>query len=139
MERHPLISVIIPVYNVERYLVPCLESVCAQTYTNIEIVVVNDGSSDNSPQILRRFAELDNRIVIVNKENGGLMAARRDGFFKSAGKYIFWLDGDDYISLDCIEKLYDAVERWGCDVASAQRVRVRPEYISSDGDRKSVV
>lgn len=134
MERpKPLISVIIPVYNVASYLVPCLESVCAQTYSNLEIVVVNDGSTDGSLAIVQDFAARDSRMVLVDKENGGLMSARRDGLFRSTGEFVFWLDGDDYISLDCVEKLYDAVASNGCDVASAQRVRVRQEYISADG------
>ncbi len=129
----PLISVIIPVYNVAGYLEPCLESVCAQTYENIEIVAVNDGSTDSSPDILRRFAEKDPRVVVVDKENEGLMLARRDGIMRSTGEFIFWVDGDDHISLDCVANLYDAIVREGCDVASAQRVRVCHNYISTDG------
>lgn len=129
----PLISIIILVYNVADYLVPCLESVCAQTYENLEIVVVNDGSTDQSPEILRRFAEQDGRIVVLDKENAGLITARRDGVKISTGEYIFWVDGDDYVSLDCIEKLYEAAVRSGSDIASAQRVRVCTDYISSDG------
>ena len=129
----PLISVIIPVYNVADYLVPCLESVCSQTYENLEIVVVNDGSTDSSSDILDSFAERDHRIVIIDKENGGLITARHDGVKASTGEYLFWVDGDDYVSLDCIEKLYDAVVSSGSDIASAQRVRVCTDYVSADG------
>ena len=135
-QSKPLISVIIPVYNVADYLVPCLESVCAQTYKNLEIVVVNDGSTDNSPDILRRFAQQDSRIVMLDKENGGLITARHDGVKISKGEYIFWVDGDDYISLDCIEKLYETLVRSGTEIASAQRVRVCTDYISADGFMK---
>lgn len=112
---------------------PCMESACSQTYANLEIVVVNDGSTDNSPGILRSFAEKDARVVIVDKKNEGLMLARRDGILRSTGELIFWLDGDDYLSLDCIARLYDAAVANGCDIASAQRVRVRRDYVSSDG------
>lgn len=128
----PLISVIIPVYNVADYLVPCLESACGQTYTNLEIIVINDGSKDGSCKIIQRFAKRDPRIVVIDKQNEGLTFGRRDGIMKSTGEYVFWVDGDDYVSLDCIEKLYDAISETGSEVASAQRVRVRDKYISAD-------
>ena len=104
-----LISVIIPVYNVERYLPICLESVCNQTYDNLEIVLIDDGSIDNSGQICDIWAERDNRIVVIHKENGGVSAARNDGLEKARGELIGFVDSDDWIEPDMYEKLYSAI------------------------------
>lgn len=106
----PKISVIIPIYNVERYLGRCLDSVCSQTFNDIEIICVNDCSPDNSAQILQEYAERDKRIKIVNREkNGGLSAARNTGFSVAAAEYIYFLDSDDWIELDFLEKMYFAI------------------------------
>ena len=86
------VSVIIPVYNVEKYLTKCLDSVVNQTYTNLEIICVNDGSPDNSAKILEAFAKKDSRIKIINQENKGLSGARNTGIESATGDYIVFLD-----------------------------------------------
>ena len=101
-----LISVIIPIYNVEKYLKKCIESVIKQTYTNLEIILVNDGSTDGSGQICNEYKEKDNRIKVIHKENGGISDARNIGLNIATGKFIYFVDSDDYINDDAIEYLY---------------------------------
>ena len=101
------ISVIIPVYNVEKYLPQCLDSVCNQSFRDIEIICVNDGSSDKSSDILNDYAEKDDRFKIINQSNQGLAAARNTGLTYAKGRYIYFIDSDDYIELDTLEKLYN--------------------------------
>ena len=100
------ISVIIPVYNVEHYLNQCLDSICNQSFKDIEIICVNDGSTDNSLNILKDYAKIDNRIKIISQSNKGLGASRNIGLTKATGKYVYFIDSDDYINLDTLEKLY---------------------------------
>lgn len=104
-----LISIIIPIYNVEQHLNHCLNSVLKQTYTNLEIICINDGSTDNSINILNEFKEKDNRIKIINKQNEGLSSARNSGLKVFTGKYVFFLDSDDYIHPQTIEILHNSV------------------------------
>ncbi|MGX3043797.1 glycosyltransferase family 2 protein [Helicobacter sp. T3_23-1056] len=104
--RHLKVSVIIPVYNVAKYLPKCLDYICAQTFENIEIICVNDCSPDNSLAILQEYASMDNRIRIINREqNGGLSAARNSGLEVASGEYVYFIDSDDWIDLDYIEKM----------------------------------
>lgn len=103
MRNQPLVSVIIPVYNVEKYLDACLLSVAEQTYQNLEIILIDDGSTDGSGKKCDAWAKKDNRFKVVHKKNEGLNYARRDGFKKSSGDYITFLDSDDLIHRDCIE------------------------------------
>ena len=103
------ISVIIPVYNIEKYIRKCLESVINQTYKNLEIIVVNDGTKDNSMEIVREYLE-DNRIIVINKENGGLSSARNKGLEIATGDYISFVDSDDYLEKDLYSKLIEKVE-----------------------------
>ena len=100
------ISVIIPVFNVEKYLYKCLESVIHQTYKNLEIICVNDGSTDNSLNILEEFAQKDARIKIITQKNGGLSNARNTGIDNATGDYIMFLDSDDWCDIYTVEKLY---------------------------------
>lgn len=101
----PLLSVIIPVYNTEKYLSRCLDSVCNQTYTNIEIITVNDGSPDKSIDILNKYANNDDRIIVLEKENGGLSSARNMGLSKASGEWITFLDSDDWVDHDYYNEL----------------------------------
>lgn len=101
-----LISIIIPVYNVEKYLDKCLDTIINQTYKNIEIIIVNDGSTDNSLDICNKYKSLDNRVKLFSIKNTGLSGARNYGIKKSTGKYLSFIDSDDYIDLDMIEVLY---------------------------------
>ncbi len=112
----PAISVIIPVYNVEPYLRECLDSVVNQTFRDLEIICVNDGSTDGSPAILEEYAAKDNRIQIVNKENGGLNTARNAGLARVTGEYFAILDSDDWLDLTAYEKAYDRAKESDADM-----------------------
>ena len=111
----PKVSVIIPVYNVEPYLRECLDSVVNQTLRDIEIICVNDGSTDNSGAILAEYAARDERIIVITQENRGLSAARNVGIDAAKGKYIYFIDSDDYIDLDALEVLYNRAEKLALD------------------------
>ena len=104
------ISIIVPIYNVEKYLRDCIESIINQTYTNIEIILVNDGSTDSSLEICKEYAEKNDKIKIVNKKNGGLSDARNYGLEHATGKYIMFVDSDDYLALNSCEVLYNAIK-----------------------------
>lgn len=103
--QEPLFSIIVPIYKVEQYLDRCVNSLINQTEKNIEILLVDDGSPDNCPDICDDYAKNDSRIVVIHKENGGLSDARNVGIDKATGKYIIFVDSDDYIDLDSCEKL----------------------------------
>ncbi|MGL5965216.1 MAG: glycosyltransferase [Fusobacteriaceae bacterium] len=104
--QKPKVSVVIPVYNVELYLREALNSVINQTLKEIEIIVVNDGSTDSSLEIIKEYEKKDNRIVVINQENKGLSCARNSGLRIASGEYIYFMDSDDYISLDTLEICY---------------------------------
>ena len=111
------ITVIVPVYNVEHYLDKCLDSVIKQTYKNIEIIVVNDGSTDNSGEICQEYAQKDNRIVYIENENGGLSDARNAGLDQMTGSYVTFVDSDDWIEQDYVETLYQKITEYQADIA----------------------
>ena len=99
------ISVIVPVYNVEKFLAQCLESLVQQTYKNLEIIIVDDGSPDNSFRVYNKYAKSDSRIKIVKQKNSGVSVARNTGLSVAAGKYVHFIDSDDYIDIDYYEKM----------------------------------
>lgn len=101
-----LVSIVIPIYNVDVYLHQCISSITQQTYRNLEIILVDDGSTDNAPEICEHFRKSDARIRVIAKPNGGLVTARKAGINAATGKYVFYVDGDDWISHDCIERYY---------------------------------
>ena len=103
------VSIIIPVYNIEKYLSRCLESIVSQTYPNLEIICINDGSTDNSPNILEQYKKLDSRIIIINTEHYGPGAARNKGIEIATGKYTMFVDSDDYMSSNTVEALVDCI------------------------------
>ena len=103
------VSVIIPVYNAEKYLARCLKAVLEQTYKDLEIILINDGSEDGSGDIIRSFD--DERIVVIEKENGGVSAARNDGLRRVSGTHVVFVDADDYPEPDYVEKMADAMKR----------------------------
>lgn len=105
----PLVSIIVPIYKVEPYLKRCLDSIVNQTYPNLEIILVDDGSPDYCPQICEEYAAKDNRIVVIHKENGGLSDARNVGTKAAKGEYLYYLDSDDTISNDCIAELLSPI------------------------------
>lgn len=116
IDRRTDVSIIIPIYNVEAYIGKCIDSVVNQTRKEIEIICVNDGTSDNSMQIVQEKADKDSRIQIINIKNSGLSVARNVGMEKATGKYIIFLDSDDYLALDTIEKLVEHSEKNDTDI-----------------------
>lgn len=106
-----LISVIIPVYNVAPYLRQCLDSVMKQTYFELEIIIVNDGSTDNSLQICEEYKLLDKRIQLINQQNSGVSVARNNGIKLASGDYVFFVDGDDWIETDAFEKVFTLINK----------------------------
>lgn len=115
----PLISIIVPCYKVEEYLPKCINSIINQTYKNLEIFLVDDGSPDNSGKICDEYAAKDSRIKVIHKENGGLSDARNVAIDAAKGEYITFVDSDDYVSTDYIETLYNLVEKYKCKVGVA--------------------
>ncbi len=111
-----LISIIIPIYNGEKYIKEALDSVINQTYTNLEIIIINDGSVDNSLNIIKDYQLKDNRIKIINKNNMGVSSARNDGINSSSGKYIMFLDSDDYYDNDYVYNMYSSLINNNSDV-----------------------
>ena len=113
----PLVSIIIPVYNTGKYLPECLDSVCSQTLRDIEIICVNDGSTDNSPEILQKFASKDKRIQIIDQTNSGELAARNSGIHAAAGKWFGFVDSDDKAAPDMFERLLANGEKYQADIS----------------------
>lgn len=115
--NNALISIIIPIYKVEPYLRRCLDSVVNQTYTNLEIILVDDGSPDDCPKICDEYASRDNRIIVIHKKNGGLSDARNAGLDICKGEYISFIDSDDWVERDYIEVLFNLLQKTNADIA----------------------
>ena len=111
-----LISIIIPIYNNEKFISRCLDSIINQTYKKIEIIIVNDGSTDKSLDVISKYEKKDNRIKVINKKNEGVSIARNIGIESSKGDYITFVDADDWLELDAIEKLYIEITEKNVDV-----------------------
>ena len=126
MEKQELVSIIVPVYKVEKYLDRCVNSLVSQTYENIEIILVDDGSPDNSGNLCDEYSNRDSRIKVIHKKNGGLSSARNAGIEVSTGDYIVFVDSDDWLELNAIETLYNTLIEQEVDV-------VRCNYFISDG------
>lgn len=118
MTQHTAISVIVPIYNVEKYLKHCLSSIQNQTFKNFNVIMINDGSDDDSPEIACSFAESDNRFLFYNVERGGVSNARNVGLIKADGEYIAFVDSDDYIEPEYLENLYNAAINNDCLISS---------------------
>ena len=116
IETGTLVSVIVPVYNTEKYLRRCIDSILSQSYRTIEIILVNDGSTDRSEIICREYVELDPRVFLVYKKNGGLVSARKAGIRASHGDYVVWVDSDDWIEDDYIEKMMEFRNTFSADM-----------------------
>lgn len=116
-ETYPLISIIVPVYKVEKYLEKCVKSILAQTYKNIEVILIDDGSPDYCPIICDNYEEKDDRVIAIHKRNGGLSDARNAGMAIAKGEFICFVDGDDYVSEDFCELLLSAVLKSNADMA----------------------
>ena len=128
-----LISVIVPVYNVEDYLEECINSILSQTYTNLEILIVNDGSTDNSLEILQKFSQKDSRISVFTKENGGLSSARNYAIDRANGKYFTFIDSDDYIEENYIEYLMESL------IDNEADISIVNSYHMINGKRKDII
>ena len=130
----PKISIVVPVYNVEEYLRKCIDSILSQKFKEFELILVNDGSEDESGVICNEYVIKDDRVKVIHKSNGGLSSARNAGIDLSRCDYIGFVDSDDWIDDDMFEKLYFAIEKEKCDMAICRLFR-----IESNRDRKSVV
>lgn len=126
MESKDLISIVIPVYNVEEYLGRCLDSVLAQTYKNTEIILVDDGSEDNSGIICDEYKENNDRIKVMHKSNGGLSDARNSGIELATGKYIVFVDSDDFVDETMVDYLYNLVQRNNAEIGICDPVHCYP-------------
>lgn len=133
------ISVVIPVYNVEKFLPQCLNSIIHQTYKNLEIILVNDGSTDNSDEICKTFAKRDKRIKIIHQKNAGVSAARNNGLKHATGDYVHFIDSDDYIDLDYYKKMVDANNGIGADIIAAGVVSQNGALYNVEYKHKSIL
>lgn len=116
MTNEPLISVIIPFYNVEKYLSTCLDSVLAQTYDKLEIILINDGSTDSSGEIANQYLKHDERVKVYSQENRGISSARNSGLKHASGDYITFVDSDDFVEKDYVEYLFNLIKKTGFKV-----------------------
>lgn len=126
---NPLISLVIPVYNVEKYLDKCIQSVLAQIYKNFEVILVDDGSTDNSGKMCDEYAEKDSRITVYHKPNGGLSDARNFGVEHCNAELVSFIDSDDYVTADYLEYLWYLMEKYNADISFAQKA---PQFESND-------
>lgn len=125
-----LISIVVPIYNVEKFLEKCIRSIIAQTYINLEIILVDDGSTDSCGMICDEYKKKDNRIKVIHKKNGGLSSARNKGIDIAKGKYIGFVDGDDWIEPQMYRVLYDLVKKDNADLGICGFLRIKEEEAS---------
>ena len=127
--NNELISIIIPVYNAEKYLRQCLDSIINQTYTNFEVLLVNDGSTDSSGMICQEYVENDSRFRYFEKENGGASSARNLGLERSGGAYITFIDSDDWVTPEYLEVLYTTLKENDVDISISSFKLFEPDGI----------
>ena len=127
IDEMPLISVIIPAYNIEQYLERCLESVRSQTYRNIQVIIVDDGSQDRTGEIADKFAKQDSRFSVIHKENAGVSAARKTGLEVAQGEYIGFVDGDDFVEPDMFEHLLNNALVYEADISHCGYKMIFPD------------
>lgn len=130
----PLISVIVPVYRVEKYLERCVKSILSQTYKNLEVILVDDGSPDQCPAICDACAEKDARVKVIHQENKGLSGARNAGIDAASGEYLAFVDSDDYVSPHFIEELYQLLQDTGCAIGQCRFSYVKGNGLVEEGD-----
>lgn len=120
---NPLISVIVPIYNVEKYIRECVDSIINQNYRNIEVLLIDDGSPDNSAVIIDEYSKKDKRVKVLHKQNGGLSDARNYGIENAIGEYLMFIDGDDFLlGTDCIEKIVNSINKTRADIIQYKKV-----------------
>lgn len=137
--EEPLISVIVPVYNVEKYLDKCVDSIVNQTYKNLEIILVDDGSPDNCPKMCDDWSEKDKRIKVIHKKNGGLSDARNKGIEMANGEYIGFVDSDDYVEGNYIEFLYKNIIDYDCEISMGKHYVIYPNKKINTGSGKEYI
>lgn len=126
MNMNPLVSIIVPIYNAEKYLKECIESILNQTYKNIQIILVNDGSTDKSLEICKNFASVYSKIIIINQINAGVSAARNHGIEFAEGEYIGFVDSDDYINTNMIKSLLNSIVIYNADACVLMNHTIKP-------------
>ena len=131
----PLISIIVPVYNSAKYLPKCLDSIISQTYQNLEIILVNDGSTDNSERIINTYAKKDSRIKTITQKNQGLSGARNTGIKKATGKYLTFIDSDDYIKPKMLEHFVSAINKTSADIVCCSFQEIYPNAKTTNFNR----
>ena len=131
MKKNDMISIVVPCFNVENYLERCVKSLLGQSYENIEIILVDDGSTDNTSYLVNKYSKLDSRIVAVRQKNGGLSAARNAGLRMARGGYICFVDSDDFVDPDYIRKMYESMKRTGSDICACNF-----DYVYENGGTK---
>lgn len=139
-DKSPLISVIVPVYKVEPYLHRCVDSILSQTYTNLEIILVDDGSPDNCPTICDEYAKTDKRVKVIHKENGGLSDARNVGMAAASGEYLMFVDSDDWLENNAVETLSGLSQKYDAQIVIGGMQRIEDgtdRIIKSDADGSS--
>ena len=117
------ISIIIPMYNAKEYIARCLESVINQSFNNIEIIIVNDGSTDESLEICKKYGEVDERIIILNKRNSGVSVARNEGMNVATGEYVMFVDADDWIDESMCQDLYKRISECQADICFCNNIK----------------
>lgn len=130
--KYPLVSVIVPIYNVERFLKQCLDSLLGQSYSNLEVILVNDGSTDQSQLIIDEYVKKDSRCIGLIKENGGLSDARNYGMQYVTGEYILFVDSDDWLEISMIEVLIQASQKYQADIVQCGFYYAYPNYLLYD-------
>lgn len=137
METKAKVTVIVPVYNVEKYLRKCLDSLINQTYKNLEIIVVDDGSTDNSVKICDEFANKDNRITVIRQKNGGISIARNVGLDKMTGSYVIFVDSDDYLEINAVEKFLKISITEGADIVCSETIIIFKDRIVHNSNKEN--
>lgn len=138
-KEYPTLSIIIPVYKAEEFLPECIESVLKQTFKDFELILVNDGSPDKCEEICRSYADLDQRINVISKKNGGASSARNAGLDCARGRYIGWVDADDRIASDMYSTLIGLIEEYDADIADSQYYQVDHNGVIKSGRDEQVV
>ena len=132
------VSIIVPVYNVEKYLDECMESILSQTYSNLEVILIDDGSTDSSGNVCDNYKALDNRIVVIHKPNGGLSSARNAGMDIATGDYLIFVDSDDIISLNMVSEMMKKADETGAQIVSSLMTEEREMLDKGQTDKVSV-
>ena len=139
MTEKPEITIIVPVYNAERYLHDCIDSILVQTFKDFELILVDDGSNDKSGEICDEYAAKDDRVRVIHKKNGGASTARKAGVEAAVGKYIGWVDADDRVAEDMFEVLYDLAKGYDADIAECQYFMIKGDKKLRSGKEEGVV